>query len=128
MCAGADTSVSSRFSVNSSKHSASSRPRSSEAQLSSLFFCCDLLANRAIFLVHHRHFALLLVLKMYLMSLAVSDVEDELVPELDDNSGKTRGTKFSVLHESVLPLFGHPWFLTAGPLIGISVFFAEFSK
>ena len=31
------------------------------------------------------------------------DVEDELVPELDENPGTTRGTKFSVLHRIVFP-------------------------
>ena len=56
------------------------------------------------------------------------DVEDELVPELDDNPGTTRGTKFSVLHKNSFPFFGQQWFLTAGPLVGISIFFAELSK
>ena len=37
MCAGADTSVSSRLSVNSSNHSGRSRKRSSESRLPSLF-------------------------------------------------------------------------------------------
>ena len=37
MCASADTSGSSRFSVNSSNHSGRSRNRSSEARLLSLF-------------------------------------------------------------------------------------------
>ena len=31
------------------------------------------------------------------------DVEDELVPEFDDNPGTTRGTKFSVLHTIFFP-------------------------
>ena len=31
------------------------------------------------------------------------DVEDELVPELDDNPGKTIGTTFSVLHRVFFP-------------------------
>ena len=56
------------------------------------------------------------------------DVEDELAPMLDDNPGTTRGAKFSVLHKNVLTLFGQPWFLSAGPLISISEFFADFSK
>ena len=34
------------------------------------------------------------------------DVEDELAPELDDNPGTTRGTKFSVLHQNPLTLLG----------------------
>ena len=32
-----------------------------------------------------------------------NDVEDELVPELDDNPGTTRDTKLSVLHFIVFP-------------------------
>ena len=31
------------------------------------------------------------------------DVEDELVPEFDDNPGTTRGTIFSVLHRIFFP-------------------------
>ena len=31
------------------------------------------------------------------------DVEDELVPELDDNPGTTRGKKVSFLHKIVFP-------------------------
>ena len=31
------------------------------------------------------------------------DVEDEFVPEFDDNPGPTRGTKFSVWHEIFFP-------------------------
>ena len=44
------------------------------------------------------------------------DVEDELPPELTDNPGQC------------LHLLGWPWFLTADPLVGISVVFAKFSK
>ena len=43
MCAGADTSVSSKLSVNSSNHSGRSRKRSSESRLSSLYFCSGFL-------------------------------------------------------------------------------------
>ena len=32
-----------------------------------------------------------------------SDIEDELVPELDDNPGTTRGTNISVLHKNFSP-------------------------
>ena len=32
-------------------------------------------------------------------------MEDELVPELDDNPGTTRGTKFSDLHNIFITLF-----------------------
>ena len=49
--------------------------------------------NRASFLVPDRHFALLLDFKMSLVSPVV---EDEMPPELVDNPGTTRGTKFSV--------------------------------
>ena len=31
------------------------------------------------------------------------DVEDELVPELDDNLGATGGTKFSILQKKIIP-------------------------
>ena len=63
----------------------------------------------------------------------LEDVFDEscggdVYDELDDNPGTTRGTKISVLHKNVLPLCGQPWFLTADPLVSISVFFAELSK
>ena len=39
-----------------------------------------------------------------------NDVEDELAIELDDNPGTTTGTKFSVLHRIIVPL----WLLTTG--------------
>ena len=55
-----------------------------------------------------------------------SDVEDELVPELDDDPRTTRGTKFSVLHMNSFPSL--VWLLTAGPLVGRSTFFAELSE
>ena len=54
------------------------------------------------------------------------DAEEKMPPELDENPGTTRGTKWSVLHVVVFPSLGQPWFLTADPLLGISVFFAEF--
>ena len=51
------------------------------------------------------------------------DVEDELMAEFDCTPRTARGAKFSVLHRIfLLPLLGQPWFLTADPLIGISVF------
>ena len=71
MCAGAGTTVSSRFSVNSSNHSRGSRTRTTESRLSSLFLFL-FWVNLASFLVPDRHFALVLDLKMYLMSPAVS--------------------------------------------------------
>ena len=100
MCASAGTSVSSRLSVNSSNHSGSSRKRSSASRLPflSIFvsgFWCD---------PHQfpggssslRSWAGLVVDK----SCDV-DVDDELLPELVDNPGTTRGTKLSVFHTIV---------------------------
>ena len=54
------------------------------------------------------------------------DVEDELAPQFDDNP-RTRGSKFSVLQRKIHPIFGQMWLLTAGPLIGLTVLFAELS-
>ena len=74
MCAGAGTSVSSRLSVNSFNHSGRSRNRSPDARLLSLFVFLFgfFFVNRASFLVPDRHIALLLDLKIYLMSPAVA--------------------------------------------------------
>ena len=52
------------------------------------------------------------------------DVEDETLPE----PGTTRGTKIVRVADNTLPIFDQSWLLTADPLIGVSVFFAEFSK
>ena len=51
-------------------------------------------------------------------------VEDELLPELVDNSGTTRGTMLSVLQDC-LPVFGQSWLLTADPLRKSTVIFAK---
>ena len=73
VCADAGTSVSSRFSVNSSDHSGRSRNQSSEARLLSPFLnVFEFLLNRAIFLVSDPHFTLLLDMNMYLTSPAVA--------------------------------------------------------
>ena len=61
------------------------------------------LVNRASFLVRVRHFALVAELQDVRDESCGGDVEDELVPELDDNPGTTRGTKFSVLHKKFFP-------------------------
>ena len=53
-------------------------------------------------------------------------MEDELAPELDDNPGTTRGAKLSVFHLFFFPCWVNCGFLTADPLIGVSVFFAGF--
>ena len=103
MCAGACNSASSKLSVNSSNHSGRSRKQSSASRLPSLF----------LFLLsgfegdpHHsrgagpslRSWAGLVEDKS-----GDVDVEDELLPELVDNPGTTRGTKLSVLHKIVFP-------------------------
>ena len=54
------------------------------------------------------------------------DVDDELLPELVDNPGTTRGTKLSVLHIIVFPSLVNGGFDT-DPRKGISVVFEEFS-
>ena len=53
-----------------------------------------------------------------------SDVEDELVPEFDDNK---KYENFRLAKNCIL-LFSLVWHLTAGPLTGFSVLFAERSK
>ena len=45
------------------------------------------------------------------------DVEDELVPDFDDNPMDKRYEIFSFTY-NCLPFFGQPWFLIADPLIG----------
>ena len=51
-----------------------------------------------------------------------NDVDDVLV------YGTTMGTSFSVLHRIFVPFKNEIWFSITGPLIGISVVFAKFSK
>ena len=128
MCAGAGTSVSSRFSVNSSNHSRRSRNRSSEARLLSLFFLFWVSSGSCQFPGAGSSLRSVAGLQDVLDESCGGDVEDELVPEFDDNPGTTRGTKFFRLASNILPLFGQVWLLTAGPLIVFSVFFAELSK
>ena len=80
MCAGAGTSVSSRFSVNSSNRSGRSRNRFPSLSLFlSLFWVFGGSPDR--------HFALLLDLMDVLDESCGSDVEDELELEFDDNPG-----------------------------------------
>ena len=52
-------------------------------------------------------------------------VEDELLRELADNLGRTRGTEVVRLAENTLPNLGQSWLLTADPLIGVSAVFAK---
>ena len=56
---------------------------------------------------------------------------DVLAVELEepvDDPGTTIGTKASVLHWMFLSFKNEVWFLTTGPLKGISVIFADFTK
>ena len=56
------------------------------------------------------------------------DVEDEVVPELDEKSRDNNKHDIFRLAKTPLPLFGRMWLLTAGPPMGVSVFFAQLSK
>ena len=82
---------------------------------------------------------IVIILLMFLISICVpffqqfeevlddscgGDVEEELVPELDDNPRK-RGTNISVLQKNPLQFLVNRGFLPAGPLVGIYVFLAE---
>ena len=131
VCGCRGTSVSSRFSVNPSIHSGKS---SSIIGLPRLHLCPSFywydfgLLNRASFLVPDRPLRSVAGLDDVLDESCGSDVEDELVPEFDDNPWTTRGTKIFRLAENLLPLFGQVWLLTAGPLTGKPMIFAELSK
>ena len=94
MCAGAGTSVSSRFSVNSSNHW---KP-----------FCHPFFLVVLGFYLHQSPGASSSLrsvagLEDVLDESCGSDVEDELVPEFADNPGTVTGTKFSVLHGTFFP-------------------------
>ena len=92
MCADAGTFVSSRLSVNGHPN----------LDCHSSFYFCFWVSglSRTSSPLLLRHFALVLDLEMYIKMNLTSpggDVEDDLAPELDDNPGTTRGTKFSVM-------------------------------
>ena len=120
-------SVSSRLSVKSSNRSGRSRKRSSESRLSFLSFF---------------RFSVLVFVSLQFPGAGSSrrsaagldddkscdiDVEDELVPELDGNPWNNKRYEVFLFAYNFLPLFGQPWFLTADPVTGVSVFFAVFS-
>ena len=103
MCAGACNSVSSRLSVKASNHSGRSRKRSSESRLSHLFLCMFWVFEGG----PHQSRAASSSLRSWAgleedNSCSV-DVDGELLPELVDNPGTTRGT-----------LFGQPCFCKRG--------------
>ena len=129
MCAGTGVSVSFRLSVNSSNHSGRSRKRSPVACLSLfvLFLFCDVVESRR-FPGACSSLRCSSGLEEVLDESCSGDVEDELVPELDDNPGTTRGTTFSVLHHN-----SFPFFVNRGPCPldhsqEYPFFFAELSK
>ena len=130
LCADAGNSTSSGLSVNPSNHSGRFRKRSSESRLPSLLlFLFWVFLRWSVPLAWS--FSSLRSdagLEDELDESCGGDVEDESLPELVANPGTTRGTKLSVLHFIVFPVFGQTWFFTADPLTGISVVFAEFSN
>ena len=133
MFAGACTSVSSRLSVNPSNHSGRFRKPSSEALTLSLFYFLFWVFGESRDQFPGASSSLRSdpglggVLDDVLDESCDGDVEDEVVPELDDNPRTTIDTNFFHFASNVLPLFSQPWFFTAGPLmIDVSVFFTEF--
>ena len=103
MCAGAGTSGSSRLSVNSSNHSGRSRKWLSESRLSSLFLFLFWVFEGDPHQSPGTGLSLLSWAGLVGDKSCNVDVNDELVPELVDNPGTTRGTKFSVLQTIVFP-------------------------
>ena len=101
MRAGAGTSVSSRFSVNSSNHSGRSRNQSSDSRVSFLF--------SFLFWVFegdpHQFPGAGPLLPSWAGLVEDKscnvDVEDERLSELADNPGTTSGAEVSVLHKIV---------------------------
>ena len=86
VCAGAGTSVSSILSVNSSNHSGRSRKRSSEARLIFFFlFLFWVFGDPLRFHVAGSSLRSDAGLEDVLDESCGGDVEDELVPEVDDN-------------------------------------------
>ena len=73
----------------------------------------------------YRHFGVLLDSEMYSSSPAGNDVEDEHALELEDTPGTTTGKTFCSLARIYFLIFGQMWLLTTGPLIGVTVLFAE---
>ena len=51
----------------------------------------------------------------------VGDVSVAELEELVDKPGTTISTQFSVLHFYPSAMFNESWFLTSGPMVGISV-------
>ena len=99
MCAGAGTSVSSGSPANSSNHSGRSRKRSSESRLPSLFFFwLWVFEGSHQFPGTNSSLRSDTALEDELDESCGVDVADELLPELVDTPGTTRGTELSVSH------------------------------
>ena len=128
MCAGAGTSVSSRFSANFSII-----PEGFAIGLPMLDcypylnFCFGFFGESRQETGARSSLRSVAGLEDVLDESCGGDVEDDLVPEFDD---KPRHKRYEIfrLAANLLPLFGQVWLLTTGPLISISVFFAELSK
>ena len=57
------------------------------------------------------------------------DVGESVVQEeLTDKPGTTNDSLLDILQSILLPFFGEMWFLTAGPVVGIPMTFAEFPR
>ena len=76
------------------------------------FFCFELLLNRFIAGSSHPSDA---GLEDVLDESCGSDVEDELVPELDDNPWNEQRYEIVRFADDNLPIFGQPWLLTSDP-------------
>ena len=131
MFARVGTSVSSRFSVNSSNHSGRSRKRFPAACW--LFFLKNLVLGLVFWEARKRFpdacssLRKLDGLEEVLEASCGNDVQDELALELDDNPGQQQARHFPSCTEA-FPILGQMWRSTTAPLIGKSVFFAELSK
>ena len=103
MCAGAGTYVSSRSSVNSSNRSGRSRKRSSASRLSFLFCVCFWVFEGDPNQLPEAGPSLRSWPGLVEDKSCNADVDDELLPELVDNPGTTRGTKLSDMDTVVFP-------------------------
>ena len=129
MCAGARTSVSSRLSANSSDHSGRSRKRSSASRLPflSVFLVWFLELICAACVELFRHFAPMLDLKMNLTIPVVAMQRTNCFQNLWITMEREE-VRIVCFAESTLPVLGQPWLLTADPLTGVSVVFAQLAK
>ena len=128
MCAGAYALLSSRLSVNSSNHTGRSRKRSSESRLPTLFVIVFGLWGviRSSVLGPVRHFAL--GLDLLKTNPAMSKLMTNSYQNWRTGRAQEEVRNCPFLQKNCLHLFDQPWFLTADPLVGISMVFEEVSK